>query len=85
LNRLGVLVQKPAKTGDRPRFLFCAVNGRAVAVFGISDRPRENAPGALAQLHRMGVRTLLVTGDVRAAANYVAGRVGIDEHVGVKS
>jgi Cu+-exporting ATPase len=66
-----------ASEGKTP--VYCALNGRTVAIFGIADRPRENAPQALAQLHRMGVRTLLVTGDVPATANYVARQVGIDE------
>jgi Cu+-exporting ATPase len=57
------------------------LSGRAVAVFGIADKARDNAPEAIAQLHRMGVRTLLVTGDVAAAAHYIAGWVGIDEVV----
>ena len=67
--------------GEGKTPVYLALDGHAVAVFGIADRPRDNAPNALAQLHRMGVRTLLVTGDVPAAANYVAGWVGIDEVV----
>jgi Cu+-exporting ATPase len=61
--------------------VYCAVNGKAAALFGIADKPRGNAPHAIGQLHRIGVRTLLVTGDVPAAAHYVAGWVGIDEVV----
>ena len=67
--------------GEGKTPVYCALNGRAVAVFGIADRPRANASHAIAQLHRIGVRTLLVTGDVPAAANHVAARVGIDEVV----
>ncbi len=66
-----------AAEGKTP--VFCALNGRTVAIFGIADRARETAPNALAHLHRLGIRTLLVTGDVPAAANYIADRVGIDE------
>ncbi|MBM4199971.1 MAG: copper-translocating P-type ATPase [Gammaproteobacteria bacterium] len=68
-----------AGAGKTP--VYCALNGQAVAVFGIADRARDNAPEAIAQLRRMGVRTLLVTGDVSAAAHYIANWVGIDEVV----
>ncbi|MFO1417581.1 MAG: heavy metal translocating P-type ATPase [Methylotetracoccus sp.] len=61
--------------------VFCAFDGRIVAVFGIADRPRPNAPEAIARLHRKGIRTLLVTGDVPSAAHHVADWVGIDEVV----
>ncbi|MEW6038274.1 MAG: heavy metal translocating P-type ATPase [Pseudomonadota bacterium] len=65
--------------GEGKTPVYCAMNKRAVAIFGIADRPRESAPQALAQLRRMGVRTLLVTGDVSATADYVARCVGIGE------
>ncbi|MGY6213940.1 heavy metal translocating P-type ATPase [Methylolobus aquaticus] len=68
-----------AGAGKTP--VYCALGGRAVAVFGIADKARDNAPQAIAELHRMGVRTLLVTGDVAAAAHYIADWVGIDEVV----
>jgi Cu+-exporting ATPase len=58
--------------------VFCAVDGRAAALFGIADRPRAAAAEAIARLHKLGVKTLMVTGDTAATAYYVAGRVGID-------
>ncbi|QJD29987.1 HAD family hydrolase [Methylococcus geothermalis] len=42
---------------------YCAMDKGMVTIFGIADRPRANAPQALARLRRMGVRTLLVIGD----------------------
>jgi Cu+-exporting ATPase len=77
LESWGSVAESLAGEGKTP--VYCAMNGRAVAIFGIADRARDNAPEAIGQLHRMGVRTLLVTGDVPAAAHYIAGWVGIDE------
>jgi Cu+-exporting ATPase len=57
--------------------VFCAVDRAAAALFGIADRPRADAALAIARLHRLGVHTLMVTGDTEATAYYVAGRVGI--------
>ncbi|MGE5475148.1 MAG: heavy metal translocating P-type ATPase, partial [Bacteroidales bacterium] len=55
-----------------------AVDGRLAGLFGIHDRPRAGAAQAIRALHDMGVRTLMVTGDVDAAARYVAAQVGIE-------
>ncbi|HUL14072.1 MAG TPA: heavy metal translocating P-type ATPase, partial [Methylococcaceae bacterium] len=66
-----------AAEGKTPVFL--ALDGTAAAVFGIADRPRPNARKAIERLHRLGVKTLMVTGDTAATANYIARQVGIDE------
>jgi Cu+-exporting ATPase len=58
-----------------------ALGGRAVALFGIADSPRPGARSAVERLHRLGVRTLLLTGDVQAAAERIAAEVGIGEVV----
>lgn len=67
--------QSFAAQGKTP--VFVAVDGRSAAVLGIADRPRENAGLAIARLHRRGVRTLMVTGDVEPAAEHIAALVGI--------
>jgi len=59
--------------------VYLGVDGQLAAVFGIADQARPNARQAIAQLHAMGVKTLMATGDVPAAAAYIAGQVGIDE------
>jgi Cu+-exporting ATPase len=61
--------------------VFVAVGGKAVALFAISDAPREGAKAAIALLHRLGMKTVMATGDVEAAANHIAREVGIDRVV----
>lgn len=58
--------------------VFVGVDGTAVALFGIADRPRANANEAIARLRRLGVTPMMVTGDTEATARYIAGQVGID-------
>jgi len=67
------------KQGKTP--VYMALDGQLAAVFGIADKARPNAKQAIAQLHAMGVKTLMATGDVPTAAHYIAGLVGIDEVV----
>lgn len=55
--------------------------GRALGLLGVTDALRPEAAAAVARLHRLGIRTALVTGDRRAVAARVAQAVGIDDVV----
>ncbi|MDK9723591.1 MAG: heavy metal translocating P-type ATPase [Sterolibacteriaceae bacterium MAG5] len=68
-----------AAQGKTP--VFVALGHRCVALFAIADRPREGAKEAIVLLHRLGLKTVMATGDVEAAANHVAREVGIDRVV----
>jgi len=63
--------------GEGKTPVFCVIDGKPAALFGIADRPRANAAEAIARLHRMGIETIMVTGDIEAAAHFVARQVGI--------
>ncbi len=65
-----------AEQGKTP--VFVAVDGQIAAVFAIADRPRDGAADAIATLHRLGLQTVMATGDVEAVARHVAQLVGID-------
>lgn len=65
-----------AAQGKTP--IFMSVDGKAAALFGVADQPRANAAQAIDRLHKLGVKTLMITGDAKAAAHYIAARVGID-------
>ena len=58
--------------------VFMAVNGKAAAVFGIADKPRIQAFQAISQLRKLGVQTLMVTGDTEKTSLYIANIVGIE-------
>ncbi len=68
-----------AAQGKTP--VFVALDGQAAALFAIADRPREGARAAIALLQRMGISTVMATGDVESAARYIAREVGIDRVV----
>ncbi len=53
--------------------------GRALGLLGVTDALRPEAAAAVARLHRLGIRTTLVTGDRRAVADRIAKAVGIDD------
>jgi Cu+-exporting ATPase len=68
-----------AEQGKTP--VYVAIAGACVALFAIADAARPGAKQAIALLHRLGLQTVMATGDVEAVANHIAREVGIDRVV----
>ena len=51
---------------------------RLVGFVALSDPPRADSPALISELHALGVRTVMVTGDAPATAAIVARAVGLD-------
>ncbi|MGZ5372439.1 heavy metal translocating P-type ATPase [Aeromicrobium sp.] len=58
--------------------VIAAVDGRATAIFGIADAPRETSVEAVKALHDSGVEVVMLTGDNEATAERIAEQLGID-------
>lgn len=59
--------------------LLVARGGRCLGLLAVADPVAEHSREAVAELGRLGLRVLLVSGDHRAAVEHVAGEVGIGE------
>jgi cation-transporting P-type ATPase A/B len=59
--------------------VFVEVDGEPCGVVAVADAVKDSAAGAIAALHRRGLRTVLLTGDNPESAAAVAARVGIGE------
>jgi len=59
--------------------LYVAADGRMLGLIAVADRLRPTGKRAVAALHDLGIRVLLLTGDSRATAEAVARTLGIDE------
>ncbi len=59
--------------------VMVAVDGRASAVIGISDAPRQTARTAVEELQKQGVDVVMLTGDNGATAERIARELGIHE------
>jgi Cu+-exporting ATPase len=66
-----------ATQGKTP--VLVAIDGRLAALLAVADKARPNSADAVHKLHALGVRTVMATGDVEAAARHIARLVGIDE------
>lgn len=50
-----------------------------LAVLGVADAARPTSAAAVARLHALGIRTVLLTGDNEATARAIAHQLGIDD------
>jgi Cu+-exporting ATPase len=65
--------------------MFVAVDGQFAGLLAVSDLIKASTPEAVATLHAMGLRIVMLTGDSRETAQRVAQTLGIDEfHAGLR-
>ena len=86
LRDLGIDVGSLAATAETLRqegqtAMFVAVDGHAAGLLGVADPIKETTPEAIMQLHREGLRIVMLTGDARATAEAVASKLGLDQVV----
>ena len=62
--------------GKTPMFL--AVDRRVAGIIGVADTLKEHSKEAVEALHRMGLKTVMLTGDNERTAKAIAGQIGID-------
>lgn len=74
----GLLAAASDFSGQGKTPVLMAINGKAAAVFGIADKPRPQAVLAIQHLKKLGIHTLMVTGDTEKTAHYIAAIVGIE-------
>jgi P-type Cu+ transporter len=58
---------------------WLAVDGKAVGILGIADPIKPTTKKAIRELHEMGLKVIMCTGDNRRTAESVARELGIDE------
>jgi H+-transporting ATPase len=51
---------------------------KLIGLIALSDPPRNDSAALVTELHDLGVRTVMVTGDAPATATMVAKAVGLD-------
>jgi Cu+-exporting ATPase len=59
--------------------MFVAINGNAVGILTVSDPIKASTPAAIAQLHRLGLKIIMLTGDNARSADAVAKKLGLDQ------
>ena len=59
--------------------IFIAIEDRAAGIVAVSDPIKESTAAAIEQLHKLGIKIIMLTGDNERTARAVAGKLGIDE------
>jgi Cu+-exporting ATPase len=67
-------LEKQART-----VVMLAVDGELLGAFGIMDTLKESSVSAVEELHRLGLKVAMLTGDNAKTAQAVARQAGIDE------
>ena len=68
--------EKWSESGKTPLF-FCIEN-RLLGVIAVADKLREDSPDAIRELHRMGIRVVMLTGDNECTARAIGAQAGVD-------
>ncbi|GAA4827120.1 heavy metal translocating P-type ATPase [Saccharopolyspora rosea] len=71
--------QRTRWEADGRTTVVVAVDDAVAGVLAVADAVKPSAARAVARLHRLGLRTALLTGDNEATARAVAAEVGIDD------
>ena len=72
-------VERIAKSGGTP--LGLAENGRFIGVIHLKDVVKPDIKERFAELRRMGIRTVMVTGDNPVTAAAIASEAGVDDFI----
>jgi P-type Cu+ transporter len=59
--------------------MFVGINRKAAGLISVADPIKESTPDAIAQLHNLGLKLIMLTGDNERTANAVAQKLGLDQ------
>lgn len=82
MDELGVAVDRAAldelaRAGKTP--LLFAKNGEIVGIIAVADDVKATSAAAIAALGKLGIRTIMLTGDNETTARAIAAKVGVSE------
>lgn len=80
----GADISKYRETGERlagegKSLIYAAENGECIGLIAIADQVRETSKDAFARLKKLGIKTVILSGDNKACAEYIGAAVGADE------
>ncbi len=59
--------------------MLLAIDGKAAGTIGVADPIKETTPSAISDLHKEGLKVVMLTGDSEATAKAVASKLNIDD------
>ena len=80
MEQLGVQIPQSNQPAEGATVVYLAINGAYAGFLQISDVEKPTSAQAIQSLKRQGIRTVMLTGDAKAAAHQVARRLGLDDY-----
>lgn len=71
--------ERLADLGKTP--MYCAADGNFIGLIAAADTIKKESLEAIAELHKMGIKALMLTGDNARTARAVAGELNIDSFI----
>ena len=76
VGELGVKSDKLANEGKTP--MYIAINNKLEGSIAVADTVKPSSKEAIENLHKMGIKVAMITGDNKKTAHAIAKQVGID-------
>ncbi len=73
---LGVKSDKLANEGKTP--MYISINNKLEGIIAVADTVKPSSKEAIENLHKMGIKVAMITGDNKKTADAIAKQVGID-------
>ena len=67
-------LQSEAKTA-----MLVAIDNQAAGIIAVADTIKDSSKDAIAELHKMGLQVVMITGDNQKTADAIAKQVGVDQ------
>lgn len=61
--------------------IYVAVNGELAGILAVEDPVKQNSAAAVAELKKMGINVVMITGDNSYTAGVIAKRLNIDDYI----
>jgi Cu+-exporting ATPase len=74
----GLMAEAERLENEGKTAMFVAVNGKPAGIVAVADTLKETSALAVKELHRMGLKVAMITGDNKRTAEAIARQVGID-------
>ncbi len=77
IEKFSALAQQFSNEGKS--LAYVSVNGQCVGLFAIADSLKDNSIEAVNRLKKQGIKTIVLSGDNKAAAEYIGQKIAADE------
>lgn len=76
-----IRVKADALRSEGQTVMYLAIDGKSAGLLGVTDPIKESSAAAIEELHKKGIKVIMLTGDNYKTAKHVANKLKIDDVV----